>query len=953
MTPLLYRLGHFCARHSVLVLAVWVVVAISVIVVAKSVGSDTNDDLRLPGTDSQNATNLLSAKFPKQANGSVPVAFRAPEGHKLSDLKYKKPIQRVVKAYSKDPATTKVTGPFSEQGASQLNKKKTIGYISLNLEDSSSELTPEKAHRIIDVAQPLDKAGLKPAAGGYLGQKVSKPSTQLSVIVGLVAAVIILLYTFGTAVAMGIPIVTAIIGLSIGLGIVTFLGHAVEVPTSAPTLAIMIGLGVGIDYALFIVTRHLGQLHDGMEPRESVARATATSGGAVVFAASTVIIALLSLAAAGIPMVTTLGYTAAIVVFVAATAAITLLPAVLSLVGRGINRLHVPGLRVQHDERPHGWARWAVFVGSHPWPALVVGLIVLIVFALPVSYLHLGQKDNGALPTSTQSRQSYDTMTEGFGSGSNGPMLVAVSLSKPAHNDQADLDKLRNQEQKSTQQEISKQQAKAAKKIDQQTEQAQQEAKQKIDAEADQNKQEAKQQINAGAKQQQEQAAQQINAEADQAKQDVGPEGDKAIDELAQNEIDQQNQTIQKKAQQKIDQENQQITKQAQEELKKQNQSIQKQADQKQSQENKKIEKQVKQQAAKKEKSSGDDQKEQFLESKASDPRLTDLRNAIKKTKGVDSVTYPLVNNKGNAAVYTVTSKTSPSSRATEDLVRKLRSDVIPKATKGKHMEADVGGSTASYIDLAIEITHKLPLVIAIVLVLSFLLLMLAFRSLLVPLKAVTMNVFSILAAFGVVSYAFSHDWTAHLIGLQGPIPIVSYVPLMMFAILFGLSMDYEVFLMTHVREQWQETGDPHEAVVHGLATTARVITSAAMIMVSVFLAFVINGDPTVKQFGLGMAVAVAVDATVVRCVLVPAIMALLGKAGWWFPKWLDRITPNLSIEGEEWFAKRDQRATEDEAPQAEPPQAEVVRSEALPEEPQLESSPEKPDTQNEPTRTD
>jgi uncharacterized membrane protein YdfJ with MMPL/SSD domain len=953
MTPVLYRLGHFCARHSVLVLAVWLVVAFSVVIGAKTVGSDTNDDLRLPGTDSQNATNLLKDKFPKQANGSVPIAFRAPEGHKLSDLKYKKPIQQVVKAYSKDPAITKATGPFSEQGASQLNKKKTIGYISLNVEDSSSELTPEKAQRIIDVAQPLDKVGLKPAAGGYLGQKVSKPSTQLSVIVGLVAAVIILLYTFGTAIAMGIPIITAIIGLSIGLGIVTFLGHAVEVPTSAPTLAIMIGLGVGIDYALFIVTRHRAQLADGMEPRESVARATATSGGAVVFAASTVIIALLSLAAAGIPMVTTLGYTAAIVVFVAATAATTLLPAVLSLIGTGINRLRVPGLRVQHDERPHGWARWAAFVGSHPWPAMVVGLIVLIVLALPVAYLHLGQKDNGALPTSTQSRQSYDTMTEGFGAGSNGPMLVAVSLSKPAHNDQADLDKLRNQEQKSTQQEISKQQAKAAKQIQQQTDQAKQEAKKKVDAAADQNKQKAKQQINAEAEQNQKQAAQQINAEADQAKQDVGPEGDKAIDELAQQEIDQQNQTIQKKAQQKIDQENQQINQQAQEELKKQDQSIQKQADQKQAQENKKIEKQVKQQAAKKEKSSGDDQKEQFLESKASDPRLMDLRKDMKKTKDVDSVTYPLVNKEGTAAVYTVTAKTSPSSRATEDLVRQLRSDVIPKATKGKHMEADVGGSTASYIDLAIEITQKLPLVIGIVLVLSFLLLMLAFRSLLVPLKAVTMNVFSILASFGVVSYAFSHEWTAHLIGLQGPIPIVSYVPLMMFAILFGLSMDYEVFLMTHVREQWQETGDPHEAVVHGLATTARVITSAAMIMVSVFLAFVMNGDPTVKQFGLGMAVAVAVDATVVRCVLVPAIMALLGKAGWWFPKWLDRITPNLSIEGEEWFAERDQRAAEEETPEPEPAQAEVVRSEALPEEPQSGSSSENADTQNEPTRTD
>ena len=942
MTPLLYRLGQFCARRSVLVLAVWVVIAASIVIVAKTVGQETNDNLTLPGTDSQAATNLLSDKFPDQANGSVPIALKAPEGHKLSDPKYKKPIQRVVKAYSKDPQVTKATGPFSEQGADQLNKKKTIGYISLNLKAGASELNLEGAQRIIDVSKPLDKVGLNPAAGGYLGQKVSKPSTDLSVVVGLAAAVVILLFTFGTAIAMGIPILTAILGLSVGLGIITFLSHTVQMPTSAPTLATMIGLGVGIDYALFIVTRHLGQLAQGMEPRESVARATATSGGAVVFAAGTVIIALLSLAAAGIPTVTTLGYTAAIVVLVAATAATTLLPAVLGLIGAGINRLRVPGMHTQHDERPHGWARWAAFVGAHPWPALIIGLLVLIVLALPVSYLHLGQTDNGALPKSTQSRQSYDTMTEGFGSGSNGPMLVAVSLSKPAHNDQADLNKLRNQEQKSTQQEIQKQQAKAAKKIQQQTEQAQQEAKQKINAEADQQKQKAQQEIQQKADQQKQQAEQEIEAQADQARQNAGPEGQKAIDELAQQEIDQQNQAIQKQAQQEIDKQNQAIDQQAQQEIKKQDQSIQQQANQKQAKENKTIEKQVKQQAAKQEKSSGEDAKEQFLESKASDPRLMDLRKDIKKTKGVDKVTYPLVNKKGTAAVYTVTPTTAPSSRATEDLVHTLRDDVLPKATKGKQMEADVGGTTASYIDLATEITDKLPLVIAIVLVLSFLLLLIAFRSLLVPLKAVTMNVFSILASFGVVTYAFDHDWTARLIGLEGPIPIVSYVPLMMFAILFGLSMDYEVFLMTHVREQYKETGDPHEAVVHGLATTARVITSAAMIMVSVFLAFVINGDPTVKQFGLGMAVAVAVDATVVRCVLVPAIMALLGSAGWWFPKWLDRVTPNFSIEGDEWFSSR--APAETDPPHTEAPKEETVRSEA---------SQENHDARSETTRTD
>jgi RND superfamily putative drug exporter len=300
---------------------------------------------------------------------------------------------------------------------------------------------------------------------------------------------------------------------------------------------------------------------------------------------------------------------------------------------------------------------------------------------------------------------------------------------------------------------------------------------------------------------------------------------------------------------------------------------------------------------------------EKFLASTASDPRLQTLRTDMAKASGVKSVTQPLVNGSGSSAVYTLVSANAPSSRATEDTINHLRSDVIPKATKGQGMSADVGGTTAGYLDLAKQIAKKLPLVIGIVLALSFVLLSLAFRSVLVPLKAVVMNLLSIGAAFGVVTYAFGHDWSARLVGLDGPVPIVSFVPLMMFAILFGLSMDYEVFLMTHVRERWMATGDPHRAVIDGLAGTARVITSAALIMVSVFCAFIINGDPNIKQFGLGMAAAVAVDATVVRCLLVPAVMSLLDHAGWWLPKWLERGLPRLSIEGEEYFAERDAAA--------------------------------------------
>ena len=807
MTRPLYALGRLCVRHRFIVLIVWIVAVVALAAVARGVGQQTSDNLRLPGTDSQRATDILTAQFPEQANGTNPITLRVPKGQKLSDSKYKGPIDDVVNAYKHDKAVQKVVSPLSSDGAGQLAKDKSVGFISLTLTDSPSELTVEEAQQIIDVANPAKDAGVHVAAGGYLGQKVSKPSTHVSEVVGIVAAIVILLVTFGSAVAMGLPIATAVLGLVAGLSIVTLLGQVVEVPTTAPALATMIGLGVGIDYGLFVVSRHRDQLRAGMDMRESIARTTATSGGAVVFAGSTVIIALLSLAIAGIPLVTTLGYTAAIVVLIAALAATTLLPAVLGLLGERVNALRLPGLRTHHDERPHGWQRWAQNVADHPWPALGFGVVVLLVLAAPVRHLHLGQTDVGALPKDTQARQAYDQMTSGFGAGSNGPMLVAVHLTKKATNDQQQLKKLQKQQ--------SDQQAKQQKQAEQQTQQLTQQL------------------VAQGVPQQQ---AQQ------QAQQQVA-------------------------AQQK------------------------------------------KQQSKQAGKASKAKKQEKFLKSKASDPRLQQLRTDLKKTPGVKSVTEPLVNKSGSAAVYTLVATTAPSSRKTEDLVDTLRSDVIPKDTKGQGMSADIGGTTAGYIDLAKQISKKLPLVIGIVLALSFVLLMLAFRSVLVPLKAVTMNLLSIGAAFGIVTYAFGHEWSATLVGLDGTVPIVSFVPLMMFAILFGLSMDYEVFLMSHVRERWQSTGDPHRAVIEGLAGTARVITSAALIMVSVFCAFLINGDPNIKQFGLGMAAAVAVDATVVRCLLVPAVMSLLGRAGWWLPRPVDRALPHMSIEGEEYFAERDAAA--------------------------------------------
>jgi putative drug exporter of the RND superfamily len=772
------------------VLGVWLIVFAVLAVAARSVGPELNDNLTLPGTDSQQATDVLSAHFPAQANGTNPVVLKAPQGAKLTDSKYKKPIDDTIAAFKQDPDVRDATSPLSSQGRDLLAKHERIGYIALNLSASPSELTTDDANRIIALADPARDAGLDVSFGGYLGQKVSKPDTHSSEVIGLAMAVIVLLLTFGTAVAMGLPIVTAIVGLVSGLSIITLISQLSEVPTVAPTLATMIGLGVGIDYALFIVTRHLAHRRAGMATDESIARATATSGGAVVFAGTTVMVALLSLAVVQIPLVTTLGYTSAIVVAVAMTAAVTLLPAILAIVGDSIDRLALPHRRKPRDDHPHGWERWARFVGRRPLPSALVAVVVLVLLALPTLDLYLGQQDNGALPTSTESRNAYDGLTSAFGVGSNGPLLVSVDMSQdPAKPDQAKIDDLNQQE--------------AAQK---------QEATEKAEAEG-----------------------------------------------APQAALDQQIKQIEDKA------------------------------------------------ASQRKK----------LEQKATDPRLTHLRDDIKNTDGVAKVTEPLVNSKGTAAILNVTPTTAPSDEATEQLVRRLRDDTIPRATRNANMTADVGGTTAGYVDLADEISSRLVITIAVVVGLSFLLLLLAFRSVVIPLTAGLMNLISIGAAFGVVTAVFENGWGVSVVGLDEAVAIVSFVPLMMFAILFGLSMDYEVFLMTHIKEAWERTQDNRQAVIAGVANTGRVITSAALIMVSVFFAFVINGDPTVKQFGVGMGVAVAVDATLVRCLLVPAVMTLLGRSNWWFPRWLDRIVPNFSIEGDEWFRARD--AAEAAAPEARP----------------------------------
>jgi putative drug exporter of the RND superfamily len=789
MTGLLYGLGRACARWRFVVLGLWVVLVVALVVAAGQAGSRTTNNVTLPGTGSQSATDLLGDRFPSQANGTNPIVVATDSG-KLTDSKYSKAVASSVSALKKTPHVTAAVSPLSDAGAKALSNDKRIGYISVALDVGQGEITDDEANAVLDAADPAKKAGLQVAAGGYVGQQLSKPDTGASDKIGIAAAMVILLLVFGSAVAMGLPIVTAVLGLLCGLSVVTLLSHLADVPTTAPTLATMIGLAVGIDYSLFIVTKHRSQVSEGMEVHESIARATATAGGAVLFAGGTVAISLLALAVAGIPLVTTLGYTSATAVAFAILAALTLLPALFALLGSHVSALQLPFRRARAAEvQSPLWTRLATGIANRRWPVIVVVLAALLALAIPTLSLRLGQEDVGAEPTDTTARQAYDLITRGFGEGTNGPFLISVQLSDPAKPDQKNLNKIDKQQK----------------------------------------------QLNQQSAQQEEQLTEQLEAQ--------GMPPDQASARAKQ-----QVQASTKSKQQKLDKQKKQA------------------------------------------------------ESPATDPRLQSLQSDLEKTKGVESVTPPLVNKKGSAAVYTLIPKTAPSDLETEDLVSRLRDSTIPDATKGQGETAFVGGTTAAYVDLADKISSKLPLVILVVAALSFLVLLVGFRSLLLPTQAAVMNLVSVGAAYGVLTLVFQEGFAAGLIGLDGAIPVVSFVPLIMFAILFGLSTDYQVFLLTQIQEHFKEGKGARATVIEGLGYSGRIIGAAALVMFCVFGSFVLNGDPTIKQFGLGLAAAVAIDAIVV-CLFVPALIAVAGRATIWLPRWLDRVLPHVSIEGAGYFA--------------------------------------------------
>ncbi len=716
---MLERLGRRAVRHRWWFIGGWFAVAILVVALAVGLDAKFSDTFRIPGAQSQQALDLLEQDFPAAAGDNALVAFQATDGIKSPTIQ--PAIASAVAALEKIPGVTSVSDPFGPLGGATISKNGRIAVVTVQFDTKAENLEKSVFDQIEAATAPAVKAGAKVAYGGAVIDYLDQPPSGNADLIGLLAAVVILLFAFGSVVAMGLPILTALLGLGVGLSLIQIIASFTQIGTVAPVLATMIGLGVGIDYSLFIVTRYRENRAANLELETAVGRSVATAGSAVLFAGSTVVIAICGLAISGIPYVARLGYMSGIVVAVMMVAALTLLPAIIAVVGNGIDRWKVPSLihhpdRVGADDavspRASVWERWATLVAGHAWPFAIAGTLILLVIAWPVLSMRLGESDDGNLPTSATQRQAYDLVAEGFGPGTNGPLLVVVSLPSP---------------------------------------------------------------------------------------------GDTAV--------------------------------------------------------------------------------------------LTDVTAALGKTTGVKAVLPPQVSPNQAVAQIVVLPTSAPDSAETADLVGTLRSSVLPHAigTSGAH--AYVGGVTAAFIDIGDRISDRLPYFIGAVVFLSFMLLMLVFHSILVPLTAAVMNLLSVAAAYGATVAVFQWGWFKGLIGLQSTVPIVAFVPMMMFAVLFGLSMDYQVFLLTRIREEYDKSGDTRQGVVRGLARTARVITSAALIMIFVFGAFVLNFSPEIKMFGLGLAFAVLVDATIVRMMLVPSIMEILGDANWWFPKWLNFL-PRLDIEG-------------------------------------------------------
>jgi putative drug exporter of the RND superfamily len=694
-------------------LLIWIVALVGFLGLASTAGGEYSNDFSLPGAESQEAYDLLREKYPAFSGDTADIVFQAENG--VTDPEVQSTMEALFADIAEVDLVVAVESPYTEEGARQIAPDGQIAFATVRFENLDNQPVPvPNVNEIKALAADAEQPGLaiEPGGSAVVFSEFEEPGGAESV--GFLAAILILLITFGSVLAMFLPIMMALFGIGIGISLIFIFANVINVPDFTPQLASMIGIGVGIDYALFIVTRYRQHLSAGDDPEAANLHAIVTAGRAVVFAGTVVVISFLGILLMGFTFVEGVAIGGAVTVLVTMLASVTLLPAVIGFVGQNIDRWRLPWF---HRAEKRGDARiayrWSRFIQRRPVIPAVVGLAVLLLLAMPVFSMRLGFADAGTGDTSRSSRRAYDLLSEGFGPGFNGPLLLAADLQSP--------------------------------------------------------------------------------------------DGLEALDALSQQ---------------------------------------------------------------------------------------------LNETEGIAAASPPIPNETGDAAIITAYPTTSPQNEATTTLVRDLRNDVIPNALEGSDTRVLVGGLTASVIDFADVNGDRLPILIAVVIAVSFLLLVVVFKSILVPVKAAIMNLLSIGAAYGVVVAIFQWGWGKNLIGVQETAPIEAWVPMMLFTILFGLSMDYEIFLLSRVREEYVRTKDNALAVANGLAATARVITAAAAIMVTVFLSFVIGFDErSIKLFGMGLAVAIFVDATIVRMVLVPATMELLGDANWWFPKWLDRIVPKISIE--------------------------------------------------------
>ncbi len=708
-------LARWCFRHRFAVLLLWLAALVGLGFVSNQMGTGFKDSFALPGTESTKALSLLQAAFPTQAGESDTIVWHVRQGS-VKDPAVAQPITAMLDKVAHAPRVAAVTSPYTPQGAAQISADGQTAYASVHLTTLGRRVPKADIQNIVDIATSARTDALQVELGGNAIQVSNQASLSFTEFVGVVAAGIVLFIAFGSLLSMALPLITALISLVGASFAIDLLSHATTIPQLAPTFAALIGLGVGVDYALFVVTRHRNGLKAGLNPEESVVRALNTSGRAVIFAGLTVCAAMLGLYALGLGFLNGLGVAAALMVLVNIVAAITLLPALLRIMGmRVLSRRERRRLAEEgpHDVHTRGfWPRWAGFLQRRPKLLAPVALAIMVLLTLPVLKLHLGTADQGNDPASTTTRKAYDLLAGAFGPGFNGPLQLVGE----------------------------------------------------------------------------------VHSAADQQ-------------------------------------------------------------------------------------------------------ALAGLAQQVRTAPGVKTA-FALPTQPGAAiGIIQVVPTTSPQDVKTEKLIDRLRHDVIPQAERGTTLKVYVGGQTAIIDDFAKVLAGKIPLFIGVIVGMGFILLLIAFRSIVVPLTAAVMNLLAAGASFGVVVAFFQWGWGSDALGLGNAGPVEAFLPAIMLAVLFGLSMDYQVFLVSRMHEEWVHTRDNRYAVRVGQASTGRVITAAATIMICVFLAFVFMGQRVIAEFGIGLASAVFIDAFVLRTVLVPALMHLFGRANWWLPRWIDRWLPHLAVE--------------------------------------------------------